>query len=511
MLALKGAAFALMLAIPLLGVWAASSLAAYWNGPIEATIAAGLLLFPGLPLAWEGGAAWRRRRARDKRESILTFGDRMILRTLALNGAFLAAFLLAWPEAIFTALSTRGDWFLEHVEGSSGARAAVLSTADGLAWLYEAAHENPYRRAGDDADHVPAPVAGDAIADATRAPGSSEEARDPERAPGADSDASPAPLHDALRDPIADALPDPTAVPAPDPDPAPRTWPFADEVHPLVRNLPPDVETSIAAVGQHLAEHAPDPFDRAKAVHDYVATRVAYDVPSYRTHEYPPQDAETVFRTRTAVCAGYAALFESLAREAGLHAEYVVGDARGAGDDPDGEGHAWNAIELEGGWYLVDATWDAGTVRGDTFTPRYVATYFLTPPEAFGVDHFPERDAWQLRARPLTRGEFNRQPSLSPRALADGIRLVSPDRSQVELDAGTFEARVESTRGRFVLAEWYPHGATEGGTHCDVQGTRSVTVRCTDLPRGTFDVWLFTGAERYGHFRRVGSVQVVRR
>jgi hypothetical protein len=167
-------AFAVMLAIPLLGVWSASSLAAYSNGPLWLAILCGALAFPVLPLAWD---LWRERvRARRERESkqppsprILTFVDRMILRTIVLDGLFLALLFGLWPQAIFTALSTRGDWFLDGVEGADGARRAVLSIADGMEWLYEAAHENPYaseEESGDDDEEV---VAGTVTTDGTRA------------------------------------------------------------------------------------------------------------------------------------------------------------------------------------------------------------------------------------------------------------------------------------------------------------------------------------------------------
>src|SRR5262249_15479403 len=66
-LLLKALWVAFVIATPLLGAWAASSLAAYSNGPVAMAAATGLLLFPGLPLAWEGWAAYRRRRRNDTR------------------------------------------------------------------------------------------------------------------------------------------------------------------------------------------------------------------------------------------------------------------------------------------------------------------------------------------------------------------------------------------------------------------------------------------------------------
>ena len=67
----------------------------------------------------------------------------------------------------------------------------------------------------------------------------------------------------------------------------------AHKMHPAVRALPASAETSPEAVGRYLAAHENDPWRLARAVHDYVADRVEYDVASYRAGVYPPQDAAT--------------------------------------------------------------------------------------------------------------------------------------------------------------------------------------------------------------------------
>src|ERR1700757_2129670 len=92
-LALKALWVAFVIATPALGAWAASSLAAYSNGPVALAAATGLLLFPGLPLGWEAWAAYRRHRRGDASRRILTFGDRIVLRTLAVNLLFLGVLL----------------------------------------------------------------------------------------------------------------------------------------------------------------------------------------------------------------------------------------------------------------------------------------------------------------------------------------------------------------------------------------------------------------------------------
>jgi transglutaminase-like putative cysteine protease len=516
---IKSAAFLLMLMVPLLGVWSASSLAAFWNGPIGVTIGAGLLAFPVLPLAWDGWGEWRRAKRENATKKkpaprILTFLDRLILRTLVLDGLFLALLFGMWPQAIFTALSTRGDWFLDDVENAESARAAVLGVADGMEWLYELAQDNPYASEEDatEADEDVPPTAGELeTGTPTGTEAEAEAATDAGADSDSDSDSDSDAGTDSNSDSDTDTDTDTDADPAPPPAPSTssrRAWPFSEQVHPAIASMTQGDERSIASVAAHIRATVHDPYDRAKAVHDYVATRVVYDFASL-SGPRAPQDAETVFRTRQGVCEGYARLFRAIADAVGLEVRYLVGDARDAGDPANGEPHAWNAIELDGAWYLVDPTWDAGYGDGETFVARYSTMYFLTPPDVFGVDHFPDNRGWQLRAQPISRGEFHRQPILSPRFRAQGFVLEAPDRSQVEVDR-TFEARVRRNPAMFMTASFAPHGGGQR-TRCEVSGTGVLNVRCT-LPRqGTYDVWFFSNTSEYGNYDGVGSVQVVSR
>ncbi|RLB45590.1 MAG: hypothetical protein DRJ42_29610 [Deltaproteobacteria bacterium] len=265
------------------------------------------------------------------------------------------------------------------------------------------------------------------------------------------------------------------------------------------------------AVGLYLAAEEPDPFQRAKAVHDYVADRVAYDAPSLAAGRYPPQDAETVFQQRIGVCAGYARLVRAIGRAAGLEVVYVVGDARvGDQTEPTGEGHAWNAMRLDDQWYLMDATWAAGSVNGTVFTKRYSSDGFLAPPNVFGIRHFPEEPRWQLRAEPLTRGEFNRQPMLRARFYLHGFQLRSPDRSQVDTRSD-FLAQVTSTGTHWLMVRAEPRGGGQA-IDCGVHHGRDLDIRCV-LPRaGTYTVRFFDSPRQYGEsYWGAGSVVVNRR
>ncbi|HET6900774.1 MAG TPA: transglutaminase domain-containing protein, partial [Vicinamibacteria bacterium] len=285
-------------------------------------------------------------------------------------------------------------------------------------------------------------------------------------------------------------------------------WPLPAELHPAVAALPASAEVSIASVARYIAERETDPWMRVKALHDYVADRVSYDVESYRAKNYPPQDAETVFRTRRSVCAGYANLLAAMGSAAGEEIVVVGGDSRNNGRDLTGEGHAWNAARIGGRWTLLDATWDAGSITEDRFVKKYSTEFLFTPPEIQGLSHFPDEERWQLRSPPLSRGEFLRQPLMRPRFYAEGFTLVSPDRPQVTVDR-VFEASLLNPRHRYVMARYEKR---DGGARadCEVGQGPSVSVRCALPDAGTYRVVLLSNREEYGTYWGIGEIEALR-
>lgn len=284
----------------------------------------------------------------------------------------------------------------------------------------------------------------------------------------------------------------------PDAGAATTTWPASDEPHPLAEALP-ELD-SIEALGEHIAAHTSGQAEAARLIHDWIALNVAYDVASLEPGQRKPQDADTVFRSHVGVCAGYANLFVALASAAGLDAAYVTGNVR----DHDGEltsgSHAWNAVKLDGRWALLDVTWDAGIVGGDGFEARYKSAYLFTPPEIFRSNHLPEHDAWQLHPDPIGRGEFIRQPNLSPAFFAAGLTLISPDRAQVDAHE-QIEVQIDNPGGRSITASL-------GETRCAVDGDRRVTVRCAVPRRGRHELVLFEAARGAARHWSVGRILV---
>jgi transglutaminase/protease-like cytokinesis protein 3 len=269
--------------------------------------------------------------------------------------------------------------------------------------------------------------------------------------------------------------------------------------------MPASVETSIASVAQYLAQQERNPVLLVKAIHDYVADRIAYDAPSYFAGRYPPQDAETVFTRRTAVCAGYAKLLEALGQAIGVKIVYVVGDARTETSDLSGQSHAWNAVQLAGQWHLIDATWDSGSVNASGFKKQYRADYLMPPPEVLAISHFPKNPDWLLLPKPLSRGEFLRQPMLEPQFFSQKLKLISPTRSQTEVQQ-TATVQLQNPQKRWLLAAVNRRGESQS-THCADPSNSDTAISCPLPERGTYDVRVFTGQAQSGNYTHVAHLE----
>jgi len=473
---LKGSLTVLVFLTPLLGVWLASALVAYTNGPTWLAVASSVLLFPLIPIVWD----LRGSKRRQQNPQILTWGDRIILRTLLLNLIFLACLLALRPQTAFLALSTRGDWMLDGKQGAQIelVRRSLFKVANGMEWLYLAVRQNPYQQYAD-AEIQPTPQTTTQPSTQVTPSGDSPEPQQSQPTPQPNSSTGSA---------------------------YSASWPLEAEIHPAVANMPASVEVSIESVAQYIAQQEQDPFLRVKALHDYVADRVAYNAPAFFGQiPRPPQDAETVFRTHKAVCAGYAKLLEALGQAIGEEIVYVVGDSRSQISDLNGSSHAWNAAKIQGNWYLIDATWNSGYVEGTSFTKRYRTSYLFPPPEVMVVSHFPDDPAWQLLPEPLPRGEFLRQPMLPPSFFAQELKLISPTRSQTAIQ-GNAIIQLENPQQRWLMAS-YSLKQSQQAERCANQTSQNPQLSCSLPSAGTYEVLLFSSDQQYGQYEYVGQLE----
>lgn len=120
-------------------------------------------------------------------------------------------------------------------------------------------------------------------------------------------------------------------------------------------------------------------YEKIRTVYDWLCRNVTYD----KVHRKNPyyhlcSTAYAALVQHTAACQGYCTALYRLLREAGIDCRIVTGSA--VSEDGESEKlHAWVIAELDGVWYNLDPTWDAG---------RDGYRYFLAGESGF-ADHIP--------------------------------------------------------------------------------------------------------------------------
>ena len=148
-----------------------------------------------------------------------------------------------------------------------------------------------------------------------------------------------------------------------------------------------EVTARLAEVYEELAlsETASDE-EKISAIYRYVCTHVQYDeIHRKNPYYHMKSTAYAALVNHRATCQGYCVLLYRMLRENGVDCRVVTG----IGVDDGGEQlHAWNIVKLDGRWYNLDATWDAGGEEWRYFLRGAEGFENHTPGEAFATEQF---------------------------------------------------------------------------------------------------------------------------
>lgn len=151
--------------------------------------------------------------------------------------------------------------------------------------------------------------------------------------------------------------------------------------------------------------------------------------------------AESVLEKKLAVCDGYARLFKTLCKYAGIESELITGYARTEAHKVNQRfrsNHTWNAVKIDSVWHLLDVTWASGYVtwRGDMFIRYLEEEYFLSPPHQFIREHYPDDLRWALMADPPVMAEFRHSPYKQRTFIKYSIKSFRPEKGVIEVQLG---------------------------------------------------------------------------
>jgi hypothetical protein len=204
----------------------------------------------------------------------------------------------------------------------------------------------------------------------------------------------------------------------------------------LIRQLPQSIEAYrkknpyefIRQLADYIDKNSTNDFDRVKKAHDWIALNIQYDINTANSN-YDSQSPGIVVSRGSAVCAGYARLFKALCDAMSINCVYIRGYAYGPYDDK----HAWNKVQINGDWYLIDVTWDNdvtrqgyGKRRNDE-VDQYDTNYLFMKPEHFIFSHLPDNPQDQLLKNPVSFSQYIILKDFFSPNFFDTVDNINPD------------------------------------------------------------------------------------
>lgn len=135
---------------------------------------------------------------------------------------------------------------------------------------------------------------------------------------------------------------------------------------------------------------ASDPYGIELQLHDLLCSRVTYSSNAADPMAYTAYGALV---NRSAVCEGYSRAMQLLLDRFGIKSVLVSGVAGGAG-------HMWNAVNLGGEWYHLDATWN------DSKTDMISHEHFNLSDSVMRLDHHINANYTSFAPEALENGEY---------------------------------------------------------------------------------------------------------
>ena len=136
---------------------------------------------------------------------------------------------------------------------------------------------------------------------------------------------------------------------------------------------------------------------KVNLAYKWITVNIQYDL------NYKEKPLDNCFKSRKAVCSGYARLFTHLLTSMGYNPDnikniqgYSKGGSYSVFNDPE-VNHEWNSVKINGKWCLFDATWDEQEID---------YAYFCPSPACFARDHLPQDSQYQYLDNPISLETF---------------------------------------------------------------------------------------------------------
>jgi len=217
--------------------------------------------------------------------------------------------------------------------------------------------------------------------------------------------------------------------------------------------------SSTESLAERIQKDFTSEHDKARAIYSWIALNIKYD---YKSYLNPPKSIRFSYRTEAekqkqiealkdktwqkafdsqkAVCEGFTLLYQRLATLVGLKSEVIRGDSKrllsDIGRQNSQSNHAWNTVQIDRKWILVDATWGQGYYDSNkrTMVNYFNSVYFDTDPKYFFAKHFPDSGVY-LNEK-LNKDDFLNGPLIFDVTIEGDNEILSPNSGIIEANDG---------------------------------------------------------------------------
>ncbi|KAL4660990.1 kyphoscoliosis peptidase-like [Arapaima gigas] len=261
---------------------------------------------------------------------------------------------------------------------------------------------------------------------------------------------------------------------------------------------------SVESIVKAITRRSWSDLEKLRAIWVWLCHNIEYDLSGYLGLSEKLCSAKQVIEQGRGICCGYSDICLEMCREVGIECQEVSGHGKGIGYQLGQSyrniksNHMWNAVQLDGHWYLLDACWGAGKVDMDskTFVKRYDDFYFLTDPEDFIDSHYPDDPRWQLLEGPITLEEFETRAFKTSDFFHLGLQLQHPKHFLLVTEGGEAVLSLSSSSPAEFTYEISQKGDGEFKSVSSSFGLLTVSrlgmqLRLLPPARGTYNIMVF--------------------
>ena len=180
-----------------------------------------------------------------------------------------------------------------------------------------------------------------------------------------------------------------------------------DNLKEIAKKAPKRTKTKLADLITYLKKSTNEmnEFEKGYIIFYWIHENIEYDIEKRRTGKAENRPVE-IYKIGKCVWEGYSRLYEYIGQQLGLKVYYITGYVEDTDYKDKYEGHAWNVLEVDKKYFLIDSTWGAGSSMNNKFTKEFKEFYFCSNPEYFIFTHFPNESRWQLLKSPIENEDF---------------------------------------------------------------------------------------------------------